>query len=106
MAYYGNGQLRHCWFGDYGAVIVLDFHSAQVRNMVAPEFPSFELSTEHPTVLRFEGSGAAVDTALSELRTHGADMKKVTSLKYSIDYGEPFIVCVKPHDGSIQGELL
>lgn len=110
MTFIGHGRLRHCWFGEYAAVIGVKFATPALA-LVAQRsgLGAFEPFSEDTSVLRFEGKGAALKTAEAQLRAAGADMKKASSLKYSIDYGEPFEVTIRTEavdDDSVQLSLL
>ena len=106
MAYYASGQLQHHWWGEYHATIVLRFQTREHAAAALACFDAFKQSTDKPEYLYFHGFGADLHRAESQLRAAGADMRKVGSLKYSIDAGEPFTVKCIPTDGSTQGELL
>jgi hypothetical protein len=103
----GYGRLQHHFWGVYCATIGLKFdsiaHALQAQQIA---FPMFEASDNNPCVLVFHGGGSELKAAESALRAHGADMRKVGSLKYSIDYGEPFTVTVIASDGSVQTPLV
>lgn len=107
MTWTATGRLRHCWFGEYCAVIGLRFTSELAAEGALGVLG--EPWERIDTSLRFSGSGQALKSAEAQLRRYGADMAKVSSLRYSIDYGEPFTVTVStpiPDDGLRQGSLL
>jgi hypothetical protein len=101
-----NGQLRHHWWGDYSATIGLRFATAAFASQAAPLLAPFHVSETVPEALVFHGKGAALKAAERVLRTHGADMKKVGSLRFSIDHGEPFTVEVNLTPAGPQAEQL
>jgi hypothetical protein len=87
-----NGQLLHHWWGEYSASIGLRFATAALAAEAAPQLAPFHVSSVEPTALVFHGKGAELQAAERVLRTHGANMKKVGSLRFSIDHGEPFTI--------------
>lgn len=113
MEFTGKGRLKHRFWGEYSAVICLQFATAalaETARLVA--FDAFE-RPENPygpsNILRFTGGGSELRHAEMQLRAAGADMRKVGSLRHSIDYGEPFTVTVRTapvDDGSVQLPLL
>lgn len=111
-----SGQLRHRFWGEYSAVIVLRFTALKdartVHERHLPASDGWELIEHTMTgtaALRFIGGGRALDHVEHELVTKfKVNRKLMTSLEKSIDYGEPFIACfdVTPDDGTKQGSLL
>ena len=101
-----RGRLQHHFWGEYCATIVLIFGSEycalQAHSAV---FPMFKVHDTDIRVLIGTFSKAQLRTVESLLRQHGADMDKVSSLRYSIDYSEPFTIDVKLSDGSLQTEM-
>lgn len=103
-----KGQLKHHFWGTYCATIGLWFATPALAAEAVAQLAPFHVSEAEPQVLVFHGSGDALKQAEAVLREHGADMKKVTSLRKSIDHGEPFTITVTlghTDDGSVQQEL-
>lgn len=93
MIILGHGQLKHHFWGDYAASIGVKFHSADLAKLAQERaLPQFTINEQHPEVLQFHGTGAALKGAEAALVAAGADRKKIGSLRFSIDYGEPFTV--------------
>lgn len=86
-----NGQLKHHFWGEYAATIVLVFDSIDSANLAKTgAFSNWDLIEKD--VLKFHGSGDALSIEEEKLITHGADPQKLRSLAKSIDYGEPFTI--------------
>lgn len=87
-----TGQLQHHFWGDYRATICLRFATeALAQQAQARAFPNWVVRGE---LLGFHGGGEALKAEEATLVRHGADRKKLTSLRFSIDRGEPFTVTV------------
>ena len=104
----GKGLLHHHFWGEYRATIVLQFGSTRERNAALDAFPMF--TAVRTITMNFHGGGKALKAAEQALKAAGANMKKVTSMRTSIDHGEPFTVSVgrgarAAHDGSVQPNL-
>ena len=108
MIYTARGQLQHHFWGDYSASIGLMFGTASLaRQAQASTLTEWKVSTAHPDVLQFHGTGAALKAQENPLVRLGADRKKLTSLAKSIDYGEPFTITLNtaPACTDVQEEL-
>ena len=112
MILIGKGQLRHHFWGDYHATIVVYFDTLTGADIIAAALPGF---TRHDApqgkegvAFRFHGTGDALKAAEQVLVNLGADRKKLTSVARSIDYGEPFTieVGITPSDNAQQLNLL
>jgi hypothetical protein len=108
MTIIAHGALQHHFWGTYAASIALKFATPELAAQAAPLLAPFTQSDRVPSALVFHGSGAALKAAEATLKAHGADMKKVSSIRYSIDRGEPFTIEVDltPADTSVQLSLL
>jgi hypothetical protein len=93
----GTGRLRHCWFGEYAATIVVQWHTPALALQSLEAFPMFEIHAAEPRAIHFHGGGTDLKAAEAALKAHGADMRKVGSLARSIDFGEPFTVTIPLH---------
>lgn len=94
-----SGQARHHWDGTGATTIIVSAENnlTALTEIQRLALPMFELVTAgERCALRFYGHGRRLQHAMAALVAHGADRKKVLSLRYSIDYGEPFEVHVKP----------
>lgn len=90
-----RGILRHRFWGEYSAAIVLQFESS--ADAIAAQkqaFTEWDVQTKDASVLQFAGSGAALKKQEALLAKYGADPKKISSLAKSIDHGEPFSISV------------
>jgi hypothetical protein len=90
-----SGQLKHHFWGDYAASIVLQFDSPTAAQVALPHFQGWRVHKTHADVLVFHGSDPALETALTQLEAHGANRDVVCSCAKSIDYGEHFVIEVK-----------
>jgi len=88
-----NGQLRHHFWGEYYATIVLIFSSKEEAEQA--QRTVFTNWKQHDEILSFHGTGDQLTVEEERLVAHGADRKKLTSLAKSIDRGEPFTVTVQ-----------
>lgn len=118
------GRLRHCFFGNYSARIVLQFDSEFERQKAEGVLPAgFYFVTN--TVLGWSGSSAEL-TRLKKLFvgwhlqvTHCARREcngkchEIDGLDHSIDYGPTFKICFptvsvvpgEPTEARVQSEL-
>jgi len=94
MIIQASGQLRHHFWGTYAASIGIKFHNADLAGRALPQFPGWKQSTVDPRCLTFHGQDPALADTLQLLGKLGADLRKVSSLARSIDFGEPFTVAV------------
>lgn len=92
MTIIAKGQLQHHFWGDYKATIVLLFHSRELAEQALAKLPGFALHHVDKRALVFFGGGDKLKAVEQLLKEYHADLKKVTSLAKSIDYGEPFTV--------------
>lgn len=91
-----KGRLRHRFWGDYSAVIALTFNSASDAERALKILTDFKVHPEYPDSLVWTGNSEQLEQIKTVLGEHGADVQKIDSLKYSIDYGEPFEIDVLP----------
>jgi len=92
----GEGQLRHQFFGRYSARIAIGF-SDMKSALSAIDFlvGKWEAIENNGRVgIVFEGSDPELKKVLDQLEEFGAPKEKVSSLKYSVDYGEIFEVTI------------
>lgn len=88
-----KGQLKHHFWGTYAASVWLVFESAtEAAVALAGPFAAWKANPKHPDTIGFHGSDPQLQAQLNILAAHGADLKRVSSLAKSIDYGEPFEV--------------
>lgn len=91
-----RGRLRHRFWGEYSAVIALEFGSVEQARAALPvlaESEPWHLSRE-PRCLVAVVNRTALDRIKLQLWRFGADEKAIDSCRTSIDYGEPFTVDV------------
>ncbi len=84
----GTGQLRHRFWGDYSAVIGIVFDNAADANLALPKLGA-DWSSNNETVI-WSGNSEQLKIQKKNLASFGADEDKIDSIKYSVDYGEPF----------------
>lgn len=95
-----KGRLRHRWWGEYSAVIILQFPDPDSAQAAAPKLTPEGSDVEwKPLPQNPEALTAVLDIKqLSAVKRHfaamGADIKKIDSLQKSVDYGEPFTITV------------
>jgi hypothetical protein len=107
MTIIGNGQLQHHFWGEYSATIAVKFATSLHAAAALEVLPGFQI---HPTVssaVIFHGGGAKLKSAEAALKAHKADAKKISSLRFSVDHGEPFTVeiDITPAPKEVQQEL-
>lgn len=103
----GRGQLRHRWWGDYSAVLALDFGEVSapvLQELIAQEFPGWQVLARG--IIGRTVSSAELKAEKAHLARLGADPAKIDSIRFSIDYGEPFLVDVPPPADAVQLGLL
>ncbi len=100
-----RGQLRHHFWLDYRATIVLDFGTPQLASLAAPLFPAWHVHETHPEALVYFGGDPELQHELNHLYRLGADRRKVTSVAHSIDFGDPFTITVNPPADATQTAL-
>lgn len=90
-----KGRLRHRFFGEYSAVVGLEFaDGASARDAARTLGWPWTVGTSSDRVLVAVFDAAALDAAKKRLGAFGADVKKIDSLRKSVDYGEPFEVVI------------
>ena len=102
-----TGQLRHRWWGEYSAVLVLNFGdvgAARLEKLIAEEFPGWRVLARG--IIGRTVSSSELKAEKAHLARLGADAKKIDSVKFSIDYGEPFSIDVLPPANAVQLGLL
>ena len=108
----GTGRLRHCFFGEYSAVISVHFGTREgaARALVALG-AGWQHGAEIPEVLVWQGGYADLAALKARLQgsvrvepcgrrtcRHGCRDADIDSLAHSIDYGPPFTLSVQyPH---------
>ena len=96
MEIIGHGQLRHRFWGDYSAAIVIQFDSPSSAERAIPHLspkgflPQWQSAENY---VRIEVDNDQLDQLTSHLGSLGADTTKITSLARSVDYGEPWTIC-------------
>jgi len=94
-----KGLLYHHFWGEYYATIVLEFESEEQARAAMRALPGFELAKPRPrpfearppaVYLRWHGGNDALKPVEDQLVAFGADRRKITSLRYSVDCGEQF----------------
>jgi len=95
MRCHADGGLRHHFWGEYKASMVLVFDTAIMLDaaLAAGKFKDWKRSEKRPDkVINWFGDSDALEVAKGELVAHGADRKKIDSIAKSVDFGEPFEV--------------
>ena len=103
---HARGLLRHHFWGEYGATVALEFASAELAALALPALEplGFTLPTNERVMVTTE-FGKDYQTLECGLVALGADIDKLTSLKYSIDRGEIFTIAVPVDDHTTQEAL-
>jgi hypothetical protein len=91
-----KGILKHHFWGEYFATIILKFEDEISANNILKynDFNQWKIG-KNPNVLVWHGNSEALDKVKIILANYGADIKKIDSVNKSIDYGEPFEIDVK-----------
>lgn len=90
-----EGQLGHRFHGEYSAVIGLWFEEAEQANLALASNKlgqGWQVSDVKDSALVWVGDSEALNKCEDCLEALGADRKKISSLKYSVDYGEKFSI--------------
>jgi len=95
-----EGQAKHHFWGEYCQTIALRFASPEtaskardVLNAAIPQAKArWNIPEKVPFCLSVFASGADLDAITETLVSFGADPGKLNSLRFSIDYGEPFAI--------------
>jgi hypothetical protein len=98
MKHTGKGQLQHHFWGEYYASIAIEFDTPHIANLALEKLNGWQTIKGHPQVISWHGK--EIDETINKLATLGADRNAIASIKYSIDYGEPFEVYIE--DGAEQ----
>lgn len=93
-----NGQLQHCFWGDYHAKIILSFEDEQSATLARSA-----LSCGMDWKQAGGAIGVFVDSEQLKVVTdllvkHGAVREAIDSVAHSIDYGDPFDITVEVQD--------
>lgn len=91
-----HGRLRHHFWGDYHATIIVKFANADLaaRALELPQFIGWKVHQTEPAALVFHGTGKVLKHVQNVLVSLGASRAKMDSVRYSIDFGEPFTIAV------------
>jgi len=90
-----DGQLRHCYFGEYSAVIALGFNDEYEANESIRKLGPGWKHGQKSNVLVWVGNTTELEGCKHVLVSFGADEKKIDSCAHSIDYGEPFSIHIE-----------
>ena len=85
-----DGRLRHCFFGTYGAVIVLAFRTAKDAAAALPVLGGTWCPGKNANALIWSGSAEELRALKLVLAGFGADAHAIDSVDHSIDYGDSF----------------
>lgn len=86
------GRLRHQFFGEYSAVVVLGFEdAASARDALRVLGEPWRVGKDARALVGAFDS-AALNREKERLGRYGAEVDKIDSVRTSIDYGEPFEV--------------
>lgn len=88
-----RGQLRHRFWGEYSAVIALEFESQKhAADCLSVLGEGWGVGEKNKNVLVWVGNSSELEECTKVLVSFGAEEKKIASIAKSIDYGEPFEV--------------
>lgn len=91
----GEGLLQHHFWGSYAASIAIVFATpAEAHDALATLGGSWKLGQRSGRAVVWHGAAADADATVKRLVDYGADPEKITSVKKSIDHGEPFHVVI------------
>jgi hypothetical protein len=90
-----KGQLRHRFRGEYSAVIALAFDSDYECKEALKRLGESWKPANSPKALVWAGNFDQLETCKALLGSFGADVKKIDSMRKSVDYGEPFEIEVE-----------
>jgi len=125
--YKAEGRLKHRFWGEYSALIILIFEDEREARKAIPAM-EFKPTTSiqqadgsthdscgwiqgetYPDTLQLEVAGDDLKQVESKLVEYGGDAKKIGSLAKSVDWGEAFYVSIphvhKDHPNQITMEL-
>lgn len=96
MLIHGNGQLQHHFWGNYHATIAIGFDTTRHAALAVEVLGAgWRVGGKGGDVAYGTFTGAAYEAAEAKLVGFGADLKKLTSIAKSIDFGEPFKVAIE-----------
>ncbi len=93
-----DGRLRHCFFGEYSAVIALGFDSEAQAAAALPQLGAGWKAGTKPKALIWRGEREALEICKARLVSFGADGDAIDSIAHSIDYGDRFSVEIEVTD--------
>lgn len=96
--YHAEGLLRHRFWGEYSAHIVLEFADPSSAAAALESGALGEGWQRKAQWLHWTGDSVALETVSDTLAAHGANRSAIASLRRSVDYGEPFEVSVGVED--------
>ena len=111
------GQARFHFWGDYHETLVLGFKTAEEATQAVSRLnitstfleAEWKQGEKDPRGIHIFVSGDDVERAHSQLKKYGADPKKISSIKRSIDHGEIFDIWIDIEDSTppshVQQEL-
>lgn len=87
----GVGVLRHHFHGEYWATIAIQFKNNEEARLAfrSGKLENWEIG-RNKRFLIWEGGKKELNKCIDVLVSFGAERSKITSLKYSVDYGEDF----------------
>ena len=91
------GRLRHHFWGDYRATVVLVWRDAlEAAAVLAAGVlgPGWTQSKKNPAAVVWFGSSAELTLVMNVLEAMGADRSAIDSIAHSIDVGDEFTVAV------------
>ena len=92
MEVIAHGRLRHQFFGEYSAIIALEFRCVPDAELALPKLGEGWYEGKHANFLVWDGSAEELSKCKEVLGSFGADVDAIDSLRYSVDYGEKFTV--------------
>lgn len=95
-----DGQLKHHFWGEYKATMVLVFDNEQMlaAALNTNNFPTWKKSNTNSTAIIWFGSSDELDVEIEKLVSYGAKREKIASIAKSIDFGEPFKISFEAKD--------
>lgn len=88
-----KGQLRHCFFGKYSALIALVFEDASQAKQALPRLgEGWGFGDKSDKALIWSGDSNSLVECKKMLGYLGADVEKIDSVAKSVDFGEPFSI--------------
>lgn len=99
MKIQGRGQLRHHFWGSYFATISLEFTNPRETQIALNSGLLLEdwavSNIDNILICTAGDENGSLNKIINNLVSLGAKRKKIASIAHSVDFGDPFKICIE-----------